>query len=186
MEDLDPTIQSIIMMFVGGGISFLFAWYWYEKRLSTDRKKIIADQHDALVARVELLDKSLALLTQSVQPISIAFQDILVKELTHFHTPDMDKLLTKLGPPYLLTRDEELILTSMLANRTRDMSAVITESEREAAIMLPLVIKRVRVETQAMKEHRFDDIMLVAVNMGERQIHNRRWDDPVHDPERST
>jgi hypothetical protein len=69
-----------------------------------------------------------------------------MKQLTHYHTPRLDLLLSKLGPPFMLTAEEEHELYNLLDIRTRDMGSEIDSSEREAAAMLPLVISRVRAE----------------------------------------
>lgn len=107
-------------------------------------KKEQADEK--LIDRVIELESQLLLLRQQVVPISTAFQAILIKELTHIHEPVVDELLAKIGPPYILNPEEEEQLLSALADRVNSTSAMMTESERGAAAMLPMVIKRVRAE----------------------------------------
>src|SRR5678815_4707353 len=84
-------------------------------------------------------------------PISTAFQAILIKELTHFHTPVMDALMSKIGPPFTLTAAEETELIAALEQRTQDMAAEISDSERDAAKILPLVMKRAKLEALALQ-----------------------------------
>jgi hypothetical protein len=99
-----------------------------------------------LSTTLDTVTHQLALVGQQVQPITQVFQAILVKELTHFHTPTVDLLLAKLGPPFTLTEEEEVQLLEALKRREQDMGDQMTESEREAAHILPAVIKRVKRE----------------------------------------
>ena len=103
-----------------------------------------------LLARVDVIEQQLSLVTQSVIPISQAFQQVLIAELTHFHEPRTDLLLAKLGPPFTLSDDEEEELLTALKEREKDMGDQITPSERDAARMLPLVIKRVKMEVAGL------------------------------------
>lgn len=105
---------------------------------------------ESLENRLEIAERRLSVIDAQVKPISTVFQEMLVKQLTHFHTPEMDKLLSRLGPPYALTTEEEERLKVLLKQRTKDMGEQITESERDAAIMLPYVMARVKKETQEM------------------------------------
>jgi hypothetical protein len=132
---MDPTVISIAMIVITAALSFAGAVYWARR---TERGKQID--------RIVELERKLSDMSQMVQPLSAAFQAVLIKQLTHFHTPVLDKLMQGIGPPLTLTPAEEQQLIEELKKRTQDMDAEISESEREAAIMLPLVIKRVRLE----------------------------------------
>jgi hypothetical protein len=153
-------------------IGFVAAWYWFGRnvrqrqaeQLVTDAKneasrladtrEIAAAQRakelQEFVVRFADLEAKFAILSQAVVPISAAFQAILIKELTHFHTPEMDALMPKLGPPSTLSATEETRLATLLVERQQDMGDLITESERDAAKMLLLVAKRASVETVYM------------------------------------
>lgn len=106
---------------------------------------VIAERKD-YQERVRELETQLRLLKDSVQPISMAFQQILIKELTHFHEKRTDELLEKIGPPYMLSDAEEKELVDALEKRVADAGNLMTESEIDAAKMLPMLIKRVKAE----------------------------------------
>ncbi len=110
------------------------------------RKKKVDEEAKALRLRVTELEIKLAGINQVFVPISAAFQAILIKELTHLHTPEMDALLVKLGPPMILTELEMERLGTLLLERERDMHEEIDDLERDAALMLPLVMKRVKAD----------------------------------------
>jgi hypothetical protein len=92
--------------------------------------------------RITELENKLAVLNQSMVPFNSAFQAILIKELTHIHTPEMDALLVKLGPPNILTQAEEIRLANLLIERADADDPTIPEYERDAARILPAVIRR--------------------------------------------
>jgi hypothetical protein len=137
---------TLVMAALGVLATFLATRYWYNRTAATKETDRLAVNMAALLARVDVLDKQLSLLSQAVVPISTAYQTILVRELTHYHTPRVDSLLEKLGPPALLTAAEEEELLCALKAREADMGDLITDQEREAAHILPVVIKRVKTE----------------------------------------
>lgn len=150
-------------------IAFIAASYWFRKndevRLAQELKNEaiaraakLAEANLDHVARTTRLEQELASLKTAVVPISAAFQAILIKELTHYHTPVTDRLLEKLENG-TLAPTEERELSVALEERTRDMNGDIPESERDAARMLPMVIKRVRAEAVLM----YPEVQLVAV-----------------------
>lgn len=142
-------IGGILLLVIGGLANMLSTWFW--KWRDEAKAAVLRREHyqQTIDTRMEDVEKQLALVSQAVVPISTAFQAILVKELTHFHTPAMDALLRKLGPPYTLTLEEEVELAAALQQRMKDMAVEISDSERDAAQMLPLVMKRVRTEVSA-------------------------------------
>lgn len=125
---------------------------WWSLRSAKKATISMTTAQESLMKRIEVVDRQLAMVGQAVMPISTAFQAILVKELTHFHTPEMDALLEKLGPPFILTEYEEARLLDMLLERERDMGDLITDSERDAAHIFPAVMRRARLEAQALGE----------------------------------
>jgi hypothetical protein len=156
---LENMLISFGLLLVGAIITFATTWYWFDKtatakaaELAVTAKQQIAEsaalQDAALKNRVAELEVQLSLVRQAVVPISAAFQAVLIKELTHFHTPVMDKLMEKLGPPFTLTEAEEKELIAALAVRAKDMGDKMSQSERNAATMLPFIMQRVRVQTQ--------------------------------------
>jgi hypothetical protein len=141
-----PFWESIALLLIGAVVTFLASWFWFAK---TGRRANGVERRQAeqkLKDRVTELESKIALVQQAVVPISTAFQAILIKELTHLHAPELDALMLKLGPPFTLTLEEQERLTVLLTERARDMGDSIPQSEREAAMMLPFIIKRVRAE----------------------------------------
>lgn len=141
-------LNSVFISLVGAALSFLTAWFWFQRKKALDAAVALTSEHEKVKLRVADLETKLALVTQAVVPISTAFQAILIKELTHYHTPEMDELMVKIGPPNLLTKDEENRLFILLEERTRDMGPLISESERGAAHILPVVMARARAENE--------------------------------------
>lgn len=100
--------------------------------------------------RLTELDMRVKTLTETVIPISAAFRSVLIRELTHNHTPELDALLQKLEPTNKLTSQEEVRLAVLLRERVVEFNdPLITDSERDAAAMLPMVLKRVQRELEA-------------------------------------
>ena len=115
-------------------------WGWFIYRRE---RGDVYRAHALLVAEVLEL-RSHMIGTATAVPINVAIQTLLIKELTHYHTPEVDALLAKLGPPFTLTDDEERALLLALEKREQEKDSQITDSEREAARMLPLIIKRIK------------------------------------------
>lgn len=111
------------------------------------------ERMEETVKRVEVLELGHATLTANAVPINAAFQALLIKQLTHMHTPVLDDLLVKLGTvdtPPTITDEEEVKLAILLKERTKDMGPEISAQERDAATILPTVIKMVRREAEAV------------------------------------
>jgi hypothetical protein len=73
--------------------------------------------------------------------------------LTHFHTPVMDALMVKLGDvgtPPTITEEEEVELIAALKQRAEDVGPLIDEDERDAAELLPIQMRRVKREAEAI------------------------------------
>jgi len=131
----------LLLVIIGGAI--LFRW-----RMAGFRKGMDAllEKQTALTSLVAELQAHMVSRVDAVT-LNVALQRKLVQELTHFHTPTTDKLLAKLEP-FTLTNEEEVELLAAMKDREVDMDKEITDSERDAAHMLPYVIKRVKEEVQ--------------------------------------
>ena len=140
---LETWFNTLAITVIGAGLSFFAGWFLYYLDGKRHAAAILAAATSKLTDRVFELERQLSLVNQAVVPISAAFQAILIKELTHYHTPEMDELMLKLGPPIVLTIEESKRLTILLEERTQDMNSIISDSERDAAHMLPMVMKRV-------------------------------------------
>ena len=153
---MSPATTTVLItlgtILFGAFVSFAFAIFWYRlKTAKTAREKLQAE-YAALMLRVDMLDKQLALVGHDVVPLSAAMQALLIKELTHFHTPRMDLLMSKLGPPSTLSDAEETELLVLLKEREADMGDLISDSERDAAHILPVIIKRAKAEALALAD----------------------------------
>jgi len=151
----NPFANSIILLLLSVSLTAVVTWLFQSRAAArqatkdaTDKAEkqaeLIAAGHVKLEARVAELTERLSLVSAQVVPFSTAFQQILVAQLTHAHTPELDALLAKLGPPITLTEAEEPELYRLLTAREKEVE--FDEEEREAAMMLPLVIKRARRE----------------------------------------
>jgi len=149
-----PLVTPSILAVLGAILSWLAARYWYMRA---------ADKE--LRARVAELERQQGLTNLVAQPMWAAVQERLIKELTHFHTPVMDALLVKLGPPVTLTEAEEGQLEYALRQRAVDLDDQIGLEERDAARMLPMVMRRVKAEAGAPS--RSTTLQVVAVPVAE-------------------
>lgn len=147
-------MNSVAIVLIGSAMTFLAAWFWFRKNAAVAEAKRLADEHALLAKRVVDLESQLSSVKQAVQPISAAFQAILIKELTHFHTPELDELMTRVGPPSTLTAEEETRMEQLLAERATELNGDIDSFERDAAVMLPMVLKRTKREITTVEEQR--------------------------------
>lgn len=157
-------VNSTLIMIFGSILSFLSAWFWFAKNAAVARAKTIADEQVKTLERLKELETKLALINQAIIPISTAFQAILIKELTHFHTPEMDALLVKLGPPNTLSATDMERLEVLLVERAKDMAPKISASERDAACILPVIIKRAQKESDLLANAEVSKVKLVTVS----------------------
>ena len=153
---MSPATTTVLItlgtILFGGFVSFAFAIFWYRLNAARTARDKLQSEYAALMLRVDMLDKQLALVGHDVVPISAALQAMLIKELTHFHTPRMDHLMSKLGPPSELNDVEEAELLMLLQEREADMGDLISDSERDAAHILPVIIKRAKAEALALAQ----------------------------------
>lgn len=180
-------INSAGLLVFGSVLTFIAARYWHLRNLAMTQAKeaelksqAIAAEHQRVLLRINELEGKLALVNQAIVPISTAFQAILIKELTHFHTPEMDALLEKIGPPNTLTSEEQDRLSVLLSERTQDMGPAISESERDAAAILPIVIKRALTEAEIIRAAEAMKMQLVTVTavMGLPHVQPREQVEP--------
>lgn len=150
-------INSIGLIVIGSLVTAFWAWFWRfrtmtikrledEKLAIAARAEKLAAEHKQLEAKVSELVNQLGLVSQVVTPINQAMQALLIRELTHVHTPELDALMANLPPAGVLTVEEEQRIAVLLRERAEELNGTIPESERDAAIILPYMIKRVRAE----------------------------------------
>lgn len=143
---IEISLSTVLTIVFGLAATSVLMYLTYTVHRSAERN--IEAAKVTLLARVQELERNSALLSQQTIPISAAFQAILIQDLTHFHTPEMDELMVKLGPPFILTEKETNRLIELLAERERDLGPEVSQSERDAARMLPLVIRRVAADLE--------------------------------------
>lgn len=154
-------MNSLAIVVLGSVLAFVFASFWHLKNHTMRKAERLVDEakekadklaveKGELEERVRDLELKFTAVNERVTPISAAFQAMLIKELTHFHTPELDELLEKIGPPYRLTETERDRMIVLLRARAEDMNGRISELERDAAVMLPMVIKRALAEAAAL------------------------------------
>ena len=145
-------INSIILLVLSTLLSFLSAYFWFVKtQTAKDRDKALA-AHDKSVADIFALQKEIDILQHSIQPISGAFQAMLIEKLTHEHEIESDALLVKIGPPNVLTPTETLRLGVLLDIRIADQTGRISDNEKDAATILPVVMRMAELERKTLIE----------------------------------
>lgn len=144
--DIVPLINSIILTIVAAALTFLATMFWTRRQHVESIAATLRDATTERDRRITDLERQIGVISAAVVPISVAFQAVLVNKLTHMHTPELDALMQKIGPPSTLTADEQKRMSDLLAERSTDMGDLITDAERHAAVMLPLVIEWVALE----------------------------------------
>lgn len=183
-----PFLNSVGLLVIGSGLTFLAAWYWHLKNAAVAEKNAaIAEalrlkaEHDRLVARVTEIESSNAVLKAAVVPITSAFQALLVKQLTHFHTPLMDSYLEKIGH---LTEKEEGELARLLEERVRDAKDEIPDSESRAARILPDVMVLAKREMEMISQD--STLSVVSVPGGSGESKPQPQPQPQEDKQKET
>jgi len=154
---------SAALVVLAALLGFVANRYLASRAVVTATALRLAEANERLIARVTELEKQSALLGQAVLPISDLFRAALIKELTHNHTPEMDDLMARVDD---LTDDELNRLTVLLRERVVEYDdPLITESERDAATILPIVMKRVQVEHREAAESGVVSVRLMTVTV---------------------
>jgi hypothetical protein len=158
------TLNSIGVSVVGSALTFAMAWFWYARNVAVRKAEAIAAEHAKVMERLTELETKERLSGQVMTPIITAFQSLLVKQLTHAGKPEMDELMVKIGPPDVLTDTERARLMVMLKDRTKDMGIEITASERDAAMILPIVMQMAAEEQANFKStNAAKDLKLITI-----------------------
>jgi len=166
--------NSVLLASFAGALSGLVAWILAlrssavqkarDLQESTERTAAaIAKSHMELVSEVGALREKLQVVTAQVVPFNTAFQQILIAQLTHSHTPELDALMKKIGPPNTLTKEEEMRMHKLLHDRQHDLNGEISQEEREAALILPYVMRRAREEQAQMNRGEETHLRTVSV-----------------------
>ena len=121
--------------------------------------KDVHDKNEETQKEIAELRLQLALVGASVAPISVAFQAILIKELTHFTLQRWMRCWLRSGPPNVLSDEEFDRLAVMLAERSKDLGEEMSARERDAAFILPAVMRRVSEELKDQAEKADDRLV---------------------------
>lgn len=93
------------------------------------------------------MEKRISLLEARSIPTAAAFQALLAMKLTHAHTPELDALLARAGPPSNLLAHEWSQMNGLLAERYKNTSdPEVSEEEKDAAYIFPFVVRMARAE----------------------------------------
>jgi hypothetical protein len=155
--------NSVLLLIISAILAFAAAWFWFSRNTAIEKAKVLAVDHAAVLSRLSFAEAQLARIDQVVVPINTMMQAMLVRELTHYHTPEMDELMKKIGPPSLLSEEETKRLIVLLEERTKDMGPLISASERGAATILPVIMERAKAEQDQIGYAESTKTQLVSV-----------------------
>jgi hypothetical protein len=142
-------INSAGLALSSATLTFLMAWLWWRKNEAVSRAKEAAAAHKVVLDDISELKTNIRLINLSR---SEAFQAQLIEKLTHHHTPVIDALMAKVGPPNVLTQKEDRALTDELIKRASDPA--IDDEERLAAVLLPGVMVLVKMDQKEIENMR--------------------------------
>lgn len=154
------TVNSAMLIVFSAVVTFLAAWFWHSRNQAIAKAAAIAIDHLKLVDQVAELKTAVSVANTSVMPIVAAMQALLVKGMTHEDTPEMDDLLVKSGPPDTLTPTERDRLMVLLKERTEDYGNNITQFDRDAATIYPIIMRM-----SAVEQENFDHATAESANM---------------------
>lgn len=140
---------TILTAFLGTAVTLLLRRKDSDKTNESATAAAIKKDHDELVAKVEELQKELLVLKTQVSPLWAVVQSTIVRELTHpspqFH--EMDELMHKLEA-LTIEPGERFRLMVMLDERITSNDPEVTDSEKDSAQILKLVMRKVSQERE--------------------------------------
>lgn len=151
---MSPLVQGILLLTTGATLTFLATWFW-KRNAAKDVDK----------GRISELEKQMAVLMAEAQPINAYVQAMAIAKLTHFHTPQTDELLAKVGANTRLSEPEVEQLATALKEREGVVDSEVDEEERIWARIFPDIVrlKQIEAERLASTEETPRDIALVSV-----------------------
>lgn len=149
---MDPTLKGILigclMTLIGFGFSRL-GKRQDKKSEADDKERQESRQTISELRRGQtLLEQQMAVIMAEAKPVAAFMQQLAIKSMTHAHTPETDKLLTKIGPPMTLTEEEIPELADALKKRIEDVDDLVDEKERIYARIFPDLIRLTKIETE--------------------------------------
>ena len=155
--------NSMFIAAFGTVLGIITTWFWKSRDAAVQKAKAIEIEHQKALARLDALEKKQGIVDAQLVPFNGLMQAMLIKELTHAHTPEMDALMTKIGPPNTLTTTEEARLAVLLKERYERLDDTVPERERDAAFILPAIIRRARDEAQILTDADAMRLKLVSI-----------------------
>lgn len=151
---MHPLVQGVILLSAGALLTLLATWFW-KRNAAKDADK----------GRLSALEQQMAVLTAEAQPINAYVQAMAIAKLTHFHTPETDKLLAKVGTNTRLSEPDVEKLALALKQREVVVDSEVDEEERIWARIFPDIVRLARIEAERLesKEETPREIALVSV-----------------------
>lgn len=128
-------VQQYLPIFIAAGLAFVLGRLTDKISRNRERDK-----------RITELEKNQAVMTEQAKPIAAAFLALSIDKLTHFHTPETDKILAKIEAPFNQTEEEINELAVAMQERMEDVSGEIDEAEKIHAKILPDLIRLAKLE----------------------------------------
>ena len=163
MEGFGSLVNSVVISVIGSVLALSGSLVLFLLNRSSKRADAAAREYEAVKARLAATELQLALIGQTVTPIYTVIQQMLARELTHSHKPEMDALLLKAMSPVIMTTAEEKRLRILLEETTKDMDPRISERERGAAAIFPEVRERAKAEQRGVAQNSKTLISVVSV-----------------------
>ena len=110
-----------------------------------------ANQSDALLVRLEALERQLLVMSTQLSPMWAGVQARISADLTHPHPQfaEMDELLRKLEA-LTITEADRRRLRELLVERAASNDPAVSQEERESAQLMIGVMAKVRQEAKAI------------------------------------
>jgi hypothetical protein len=131
--------KAILLLFVGALLTFLATAFWVRRAAKAAHDK-----------RVTELERQMAVLMAEAKPINAYVQAMAIAKLTHFHTPETDKLLAKVGARERLSGSDVERLAHALKERESVVDSEVDEEERIWARILPDIIRLAKIEADRL------------------------------------
>lgn len=151
---MNPLVQGVLLLAAATVVGLLTTWFWKRNTAADVDKRRITD-----------LEKQMAVLTAEAQPINAYVQAMAIAKLTHFHTPETDELLAKVGANERLSEPDVEKLAAALKEREGVVDSEVDEEERIWARIFPDIVRLAKIEAERLrsKEEIPRDIALVSV-----------------------
>lgn len=151
---MNPLTQGVLLLTAGTALGLLVTWFW-KRNAAKDVDK----------SRITELEKQMAILTAEAKPINAYVQAMAIQKLTHFHTPQTDELLARVGANEKLSELDVEKLAAALREREVTVDSEVDEEERIWARIFPDIVrlKQIEAERLASTEETPRDIALVSV-----------------------